>query len=432
MQSAIQLENTTTVQHQLNQKIKALKPSPTLSINERSLELMKAGKKVYRLGFGQSPFPVPTEIVEKLQQHAHEKDYLPVKGLYELRQAVANFNQRTLGLTYTAEDVLVAPGSKMLIFNLQLALDADLLLPAPSWVSYHPQGILTQKKVTWIDTKEADGWRLTPQALATVCEQESNQSKVLILNYPNNPTGTTYNVAQLQALAQVARQYNIIIISDEIYGEIADNHASLAQFYPEGTIISGGLSKWCGAGGWRLGTFTFPKNLRWLLDAMATIGSETYSTASAPIQYAAITAFNGSPTLSAYINASRRIMKTIGNYVHQQLSRHDVTLPLPEGGFYLFPNFENYRTALAKKGIVNSIQLCEALLEATGVALLPSIAFGRPLEEFTARLAYVDFNGVKALDYAMNHQNLGMDFIEQCCPNIIGSMKAVQKWLKEL
>ena len=119
------------------------------------------------------------------------------------------------------------------------------------------------------------------------------KTQVLILTYPDNPTGLTYSSEELKALSEVARKHQIIIISDEIYGrtDFNDSHCSMARYYPEGTIISTGISKWAGAGGWRLGFFVFSKELSWLREAMTNIASETYTSVSAPIQYAACSAF---------------------------------------------------------------------------------------------------------------------------------------------
>ncbi|KKL25743.1 hypothetical protein LCGC14_2402240 [marine sediment metagenome] len=123
------------------------------------------------------------------------------------------------------------------------------------------------------------------------------------MNYPGNPDGNSYSAYELEAIARVARKHHILILSDEIYGETKydGDHVSISKYYPEGTIVSGGLSKWCGAGGWRLGTFIFPKELDWLREAMCVIASETYTTVSAPIQCAAITAFRGAPSIEHYL-----------------------------------------------------------------------------------------------------------------------------------
>lgn len=246
----------------LSATVKTVKPSATLLINERSKALIKSGKQVYKLGFGQSPFPVPKEVVNALKAHAHIKDYLPVKGLDALRDAVAKHHNTKLQTNFSAEDILIGPGSKELIYDTQVALDALLLLPSTSWGSYEPPASLINRKTQWLETKLEDDWRLQANVLEKACQANSNQAKILILNYPNNPTGSTYTAQQLEALASVARRFGVLIIADEIYGltHFEGAHHSIAQFYSEDTIISTGLSKWCGAGGWRLGTFAIPKN----------------------------------------------------------------------------------------------------------------------------------------------------------------------------
>ncbi len=416
----------------LSPNVEGLRPSATLLINERSKALIAEGKTVYKLGFGQSPFPVPPSVVKALQENAFQKDYLPVRGLPALREAVATFNNRTLGITCDAAQIMIGPGSKELIYSLQLAFNGDLLLPSPSWVSYEPQAHLTHKKVHWLPTSEEDNWKITPDTVDRVGEKSANPNRLLILNYPNNPVGNTYSSKELQELAAAFRRNNILVVADEIYGEVDHNgtHCSLAQHYPEGTVISGGLSKWCGAGGWRLGTFTFPKEQLYLLDAMATIASETFSAVSAPIQHAAVTAFLGNPAIDSYVRKSRIILQKIGQYVYQELKELNITMPEPQGGFYLFPNFEYYRELFHQKGIYNSTDLCERLLEETGVALLPGVAFGRPTEELTARLSFVDFDGEKALaefTTTLTHQ----EFINNYSPNISKAMQALRACLDQ-
>ncbi len=279
----------------VNKNIAGLRPSATLAINEKSHQLASEGKKIYKLGFGQSPFPVPPTVVENLRHNAHQKDYLPVKGLMDLREAVAQQHRELFGINCAAGDVLIGPGSKELLFLIQLIHKGDLLLPQPSWVSYAPQAQLTRKQQYWLPTQAANNWMLDAETLENHCKKAPDRNRILILNYPSNPTGSTFDEVQLSALAGVCRKYRILVLSDEIYGltHHTGQHRSLASYYPEGTIISSGLSKWCGAGGWRLGTFVFPTSFRWLLNCMATAASETFTTTSAPIQYAAVSAYQG-------------------------------------------------------------------------------------------------------------------------------------------
>jgi aspartate aminotransferase len=418
----------------LNLNVRGLSQSATLAINERCREFHQQGKDVFRLGLGQSPFPVAAPVVEELKANAYQKDYLPVKGLPQLREAVAAYHRRQEGIEYTREDVLIGPGSKELMFLVQLVYYGDLVIPTPSWVSYAPQASIIGRHIRWVPTRLADGWRISPEELERLCHLDSTRPRILILNYPNNPSGTTYRETELQALAEVARRYKVILLSDEIYGEVRfdGQHKSIARYYPEGTIISSGLSKWCGAGGWRLGTFTFPSSLRWLLDAVSVVASETYTSTSAPIQHAAVRAFEGGIEIERYLWNSRRILGELASEVTSRLRASGLDIPQPEGGFYVFPSFEQHKEKLHNMGINTSVELCERLLEETGVAILPGSEFGRPLEELTARLAFVDFDGARALVSAETvplEEDLPQDFIKLHCNKVIAAIDRICDWI---
>jgi aspartate aminotransferase len=425
---------TTPRTAQLNLNVRGLAPSATLAINEHSSALQQAGREIFRLGLGQSPFPVPEPVVEALKSNAHQKDYLPVKGLQPLREAVADYHARVNGVVRSGDDVIIGPGSKELMFILQLVFYGDLVIPAPSWVSYSPQASIIGRQIHRVDTRSENGWRLQPEELEALCLEDPTRPRLLILNYPNNPVGATYTTSQLKALAKVAQDYGMIVLSDEIYGELNFNgeHESIAQFYPEGTIISSGLSKWAGAGGWRLGTFLFPPELRWLLDAIAVVASETFTTTSAPIQHAAIRAYQGGAEIEEYLTRSRRVLKALGPAVTARLREAGCNLPDPEGGFYLFPDFSDLRERLNSRGILTSRQLCERLLSDVGVACLPGTDFGRPATEFSIRLAYVDFDGAAALDAAESDAVMNESFLREYCPNVIAAADRIKQWFEQL
>lgn len=421
----------------LNLNVRGASVSATLMINEISNRLISEGRKVYKLGLGQSPFPVPQMVVDELKANAHQKNYLPVKGLYELRAAVADYHSRRNNIRRNADNVMIGPGSKELMFLLQFVYYGDLVIPTPSWVSYAPQAKFIGRNVEWLNTTEKNKWRIAPRDLENLCKRDPDRPRIVILNYPSNPTGATYSVNELNALAEVAKKYRIILLSDEIYGELIfdGKHISIAKFYPEGTIISSGLSKWCGAGGWRLGTFTFPSTLDWLLDSMSSVASETFTSTSAPIQYAAVCAFRGGISIERYLNNARRVLKALGLSIHKKLDKAGISAPKPEGGFYLFCNFNKYTSKLKKLGINSSAGLVQKLLEDTGVALLPGSAFGRPEEEPTTRLAYVDFDGAKALAAAETlppYKDIDDDFLSANCSHIIEAIDLICNWTKNI
>lgn len=419
----------------LNLNVRGLAPSATLAINEKSNKLIKEGKDVFKLGLGQSPFPVPDCVVNELVKHAGEKDYLPVKGLDELRSTIAAFNREEHGIESEAEDIMVGPGSKELIFILQLVYYGDLIIPAPGWVSYSPQARIVGRHVHIIPTFSKNKWQLTAEQLDAICRADPSKPRVIILNYPANPTGCSYSETKLRKLAEVARKYKVILISDEIYGRLTfdGKHVSIARFYPEGTIISSGLSKWCGAGGWRLGTFSFPRELRWLQDSMAVVASETYTATSAPIQYAAIRAFEGGKEIDDYLFYSRETLKIISDYLVGKLRAMNLKVWQPDGAFYLFPDFENYRGKLEKKDVYTSVELCDKILEDVHIAILPGHDFGRNPEELTARIAYVDFDGQNALKKVEAGMKKGKKItVEEIAPRLVNAINRLEDWLNKL
>jgi len=421
--------------HKLHPHLNQLVRSATLAINERSAEMAADGQTIYRFGFGQSPFPVPDSIVSALQENAYRKNYLPVEGLFELREAVAAYHNDVDQIHIEPEGVLVSPGSKELIFTLQMAIKGSTLIPAPCWVSYVPQANLVQRDNQYIQTRFEDNWRLLPEQLDFAVKQTSGPH-LLILNYPGNPDGGTYSAEELKALANVARKNNVLILSDEIYGRLyhKGEHVSIARFYPEGTIVSSSLSKWCAAGGWRLGHFAFPKELFWLKEALASITSDTYSCVAAPIQYAGLQAYNDKDTVGEYLFHCRRILSTIGNFCASTLLEAGVNIQSPSGAFYLFPDFESFRISLSEKGIHDSAAMCEQLLQDTRVVLLPGTAFGRPAEELNARIAYVNFDGGKALQTSREismEQNLTMHDLGDNVINVKYGIEKLIDWLKE-
>ncbi len=418
----------------LNPNVLNLGVSATLKINELSNELVRQGRTVYKFGLGQSPFPVPEAVVRALRLYAPQKDYLPVNGLPALREAVASFHSRKDLVDISPAHVIVGPGSKELLFLLQLVFNGDVIIPGPGWVSYRPQASILGKRIKVLHTRFEEKWMITPGLLEKAAGEDTGP-KLLILNYPGNPDGVSYQRSQLKELVEVARRHNIFILSDEIYGQLhhKGKHISIARDYPEGTIISSGLSKWCGAGGWRLGTFSFPPDLKWLMDAMSVVASETYTSVSAPIQYAAVQAFSADAELENYLWHARRILSLLGNQITDMLLGAGVKLHKPEGAFYLFLDFTELADKLAGRKITTPEELCSRLLDETGVALLPGSVFNRPPGDMTARLAYVDFDGARALAASVNtplHEPLPDDFISHYCRKVIKGTEKMVEWLR--
>ena len=403
----------------LKNLVKDLKPSSTLLINETSRKLEEQGKKIYKFGFGQSPFKVPEDVVEELKNNSHQNKYLPMQGLLELRNAVAKYTSKKKNFEYKSENVIIGPGSKELMFLLHIIFDGEIILPAPSWVSYAPQAILGRNKTQILQTKRENNWFPTATEIEKVILKDRNKNYLLFLNSPNNPSGQICE--NLEEISKIANKYNLIILSDEIYSELTfeDNYKSISNFCPEKTIISTGLSKWCGAGGWRLGYFLIPENLLEIKNMINVLASETFSAVSAPIQYAAIKAYENDH--SNYINKSKNILRAVGNYVFENLKSNKILINKPQGGFYLMPEFLN-------KKFKSSSEMCDNILNDTGVALLPGSDFGFNETKMLARLSFTDFDGQDFMNKIEENQKIENDHIVNLAPKIIEGVDKLKKW----
>ncbi len=407
----------------LKDLVKNLKPSSTLLINETSRKLEEQGKKIYKFGFGQSPFKVPEDVVRELKNNAHQNKYLPMQGLSELRNAVAKYTSKKKNYNYKSQNVIIGPGSKELMFLLHVIFDGEIILPAPSWVSYAPQAILGRNKVQILQTKRENNWFPTASEIEEIVLKDKNKNYLLFLNSPNNPSGQICE--NLEEIASIAEKYNLIILSDEIYSELSfmDNYKSISNFCPEKTIISTGLSKWCGAGGWRLGYFLVPDSLIEIKNMINVLASETFSAVSAPIQYAAIKAYEQDH--SKYINKSKNILGAIGNYVYENLRSNKVLINKPQGGFYLMPEFLN-------KKFNSSSEMCDSILNDTGVALLPGSDFGFEQTKMLARLSFTDFDGQEFMNKIEDNQKIDNDEINKFAPKIVEGVDKLKKWSESI
>ena len=149
----------------VKKNILKLKESATLAINEKSKKLIKNGKKIYRFGFGQSPFQIPEKIVETLKINAHRKEYLPIQGLPELREKISKYLHKRTGVNYSKDNILITPGSKEAMLLMHVAFNGEIITPAPSWVSYEPQAEIGTNKVHWLETSRENNWFPTANEL---------------------------------------------------------------------------------------------------------------------------------------------------------------------------------------------------------------------------------------------------------------------------
>ena len=407
----------------LKDLIKNLKPSSTLMINETSKQMEDQGKKIFKFGFGQSPFTVPQDVIEELKNNAYQNKYLPMQGLSELREVVAKYTSKKKNYEYNSDNVIIGPGSKELMFLLHVIFDGEIILPAPSWVSYAPQAILGRNKIQILQTKRENNWFPSGQEIEEIILKDEKKNYLLFLNSPNNPSGQVCE--KLDEISNVAKKHNLIILSDEIYSELTfkENYKSISNFCPEKTIISTGLSKWCGAGGWRLGYFIIPDALSEINKMINVLASETFSAVSAPIQYAAIKAYENDHT--KYIRKSKNILSAVGKYVYSNLKSNKVLINEPQGGFYLMPEFLNNK-------FKTSSEMCDSILKDTGVALLPGSDFGFNSNKMLARLSFTDFDGQEFMKQIKDNQKVDDVMINKFAPKIVEGVDKLKKWSESI
>ena len=320
-----------------------LATSATLSVNEAVAKRRAAGRETIHLGFGEASFPLHPLLAAALSESAKSTAYAPVLGIPKLRKAIADYLARKRGLAFSSDQIIVAPGSKPLLYALLQVLEGDLLLPVPSWVSYAPQARLAGRKVIGIESDSADCHSITPHALSQAminARSDGANPRILIVNSPSNPTGSMFARADVEAIALWAREEGITLISDEIYAELAHGwreHLSPASFYPEGCIVTGGLSKAFSVGGWRLGYAALPPTSAgsMAMVALRSLASEIWSSTTTPVQEAAFVAYSPDESIEQYVHQSALVHGYLADRLYTSLA--DLRCPMSASSGWILP-----------------------------------------------------------------------------------------------
>lgn len=369
--------------------------SATLAANEAIEQRRARGERVLPMGFGEAGLPVHPLLRDELRGAAGRNAYGPVAGLPELRAAAAGYWCRR-GLHTDAEQVVVAPGSKALLFAMRLACGGDVILPRPSWVSYAAHDELLGSRVWHIDTPPGGGGVPDPERVARTlgrARAAGREIRQVIVTLPDNPTGAIARPEIVEGLGRVARENNLTVVSDEIYREVAHPGQSVsfpALFAPERTVVTAGLSKSHALGGWRLGIARFPDSAhgRRLRTQVLGIASEVWSTAALPVQRAAVLAYEEPQALIDHVAASARLHARVAAAVAARWEAHGARVIAPQGGFYVYPDLDARRAHLAHKWSVSTgADLADLLLDRHGVAVLPGHVFGEAPEALRLRVA---------------------------------------------
>ncbi len=365
----------------LASRVKDLKPSATLAINAKAKALKAQGIDLVNLSAGEPDFDTPEHIKEAAVKALEQgfTRYTPVPGIPELREAICARVKTDYGLEYKPEEVVVTCGAKQALFNVAQALfepGDEVIILAPYWVSYPPIVELAGAKPVVVAAEKEKNFEPDLTALE---EALSPRTQGIFLNSPSNPTGLIYSRDFLKGLAELARQRDLIIVSDDIYdhlrfdGRGPENILSVAPDLRDRVIMVNGVSKTYAMTGWRIGWAVGPQEI---IAAMSRIQGQSTSNATSIAQKAALAALTGPQDCVAEMRAH---FKRRARLLYEELSKIEgLDLPEPQGTFYAFVDFSAFYGKRTPSGqeIQGSLAMCDYLLEEARVATVPGIAFG--------------------------------------------------------
>jgi len=372
----------------ISSKVELIPESATIQISDIAAQLKSEGKDVISFSLGEPDFKTPQRIIEAAEQSLNrgETHYTQSKGVPELRDAITEKLKADNKLAATSDDILVTPGAKQAIFEAICTLlneGDEAVLFDPAWVSYEAIVKFAGGKPTMVPVYERNGYQP-----ADFQDFVNNKTKLIILNSPCNPTGAVYDKPTITAIAEIAEDYGLYVISDEVYEKIIydGEHFSIGTLIPDLTITVNGFSKAYAMTGWRLGYALAPKII---LKGMLKIQQHSVSHPTSFVQYAGIEALTGDQQPVYEMTAEFRIRRDL---VIDELSKIGIKCRRPSGAFYAFIDVSKYGT---------SIEVTERLLRDAYVAVTPGSAFG-PDGEGYVRLSYAAsreqiVNGIKRM-----------------------------------
>ena len=364
----------------LSNRVKAVKPSPTLAVTARAAQMRAAGKDIIGLGAGEPDFDTPDHIkaaAVKALDNGFTK-YTAVDGIPSLKKAIIAKFKNDNGLDYQLSQILVSCGGKQSSYNLTQAMinpGDEVIIPAPFWVSYPDMVLLADGVPVIIETTQEQHFKISPTQLRAAI---TDKTRLIFINSPSNPSGVAYTLAELTALGDVLKDYpDIIIATDDMYEHILWKQGTFVnilnahpEFYDR-TVVMNGVSKAYSMTGWRIGYAAGPADL---IEAMCTIQSQSTSNPTSISQVAAEAALTGD---QSFIDRMCTEFKQRHDYVVAELNSIDgVECIETDGTFYVFPNVEKLIARL--DNIKNDLDFSEYLIEHAGVALVPGSAFGCP------------------------------------------------------
>jgi len=364
---------------QASNRIQKVKPSPTLAVTALAQQLRADGRDVIGLAAGEPDFTTPDHVKQAAIEaiNNNQTKYTAVDGMPSLKQAIINKFAKDNGLNYQADQVLVSCGGKQSFFNLAQALlnpGDEVIIPAPYWVSYPDMVLLADAEPVIVQGAQSQDFKITPAQLKAAI---TDKTRLFVINSPSNPSGKSYSMAELKALADVLLEYpDVLIATDDMYEKILwteEAFCNIVNACPElyeRTIVLNGVSKAYAMTGWRIGYAAGPADL---IKGMKKVQSQSTSNATSISQIAAQAALEGNQSRLAEMN---KAFKDRHDFVLSELNTIEgVDCIASDGTFYIFPDFTKVMSSM---GIADDVTLASRILEEAEVALVPGSAFGSP------------------------------------------------------
>ena len=372
-----------------SKKAMNITPSITLAITAKAKELKGAGVDVVSFGAGEPDFNTPKNIMDAAIKSMEEgkTKYTPTSGIIELREAICKKLKEDNNLSYNSNQIIVSTGAKQCLADAFMAIlnpGDEVIVPIPYWVSYPELIKLADGVPVFVEGKEENDYKYTLESLNKVV---NDNTKAIIINSPNNPTGTVYSIDELKEIAEFAQKHDLIIISDEIYEKLiydGKKHVSVASLSEDAynrTIVINGFSKSYAMTGWRLG---YAAGNAEVIKLMTSVQSHVTSNTNSIAQYAGVEALNGPK------DEIEKMVKKFDERRNLMIDRiksiTGLSIIRPEGAFYVMINLENYLGKSINENVINnSVDFSRELLEHEKVAVIPGSAFG--LDKYI-RLSY--------------------------------------------
>ena len=431
-----------------------MKPATSRSL-AIARDRLQQGLPVFNFGQGESPFDPPHFVVDAMRNYADRSRYPFPPGIMQLREAIASFYSNIFGLHIKPANVLIGPGGRPVIDLLFRCLDHVFIIPTPSWVSY--QGILNfiGRKFYFLHTLSGNDFRLKPMDLDKFLKDYMSNHRVppvVVLTIPENPQGGTYQPSELEEFTKIARRYEVVLVTDEMYSLLhhEGERNTMMNYYPEGSIIIDGASKALSAPGWRISFAIISDRIaevkkdkitRLTEKAIEDIPGHVWGGTNVPAQHALVEAYNQHARLIAHLTKEQRILaaaaKAVGQRLSQEIFPGDEKFHAPsvQAGLYSFVRLpKGVMDRLSEKGFTTTDKIAQGILRDTGVLLIGGEHFGRSTTEGTFRLTYAaEIDGkksIQAIGTMPSEGPLPDTFTEQTSPRLIQGVDLFIDWIK--